>query len=112
MVIFPNDLLAVYTRGTITHDDEGNASGYTYALAKSVIADVQPLTQAMSAPTMWGLSDIDSDSRIATVDVDTIFNEPLKIIDQAGRAWELRGVQPWPNHYNLLMVPFQGGQTQ
>lgn len=112
MVIFPNDLLAIYTRGTITHDNEGNATGYTYAYVKSVVADVQPLTFQMASPSLWGLTDIDSDSKIVTVDVDTIFQEPLKIIDRAGKAWELRGVNPWPNHYNLLLVPFQGGQTQ
>lgn len=114
MVLFPNDKLDFYVRGTLIVNNEGGPANYQYTLYKSdVRADVQPIGADSVVAQNWGLENYTADDRIVTIDNDANIKNPMKAISQkTGIAYIVMGDQPWPRHTNLLLNPLQGGQTQ
>ena len=112
MVLFPNDTLTFYSRGTPTKDGEGIITGYSYILYKAVRADVQPLGSQPVELLPQGLSNLQADDRVAFVDYDSVINPMMKVVStKTGTSYELLQDSPWINHKFLILRPMQAGQV-
>jgi hypothetical protein len=114
MVLFPNDTLTFYTRGTQVISGEGIVTGYGYSLYKAgVRADVQPLGQQPLELLPQGLSDLNANDRMAYVDTDPNLKSPMKAVSaKTGVEYEVLNDSPWNSHFVLYLRPLQGGQVQ
>lgn len=114
MVLFPNDTLTFYSRGTPVIDGEGIVSSYNYTLYKAgVRADVQPLGQQPIELLPQGLSDLNANDRIAFIDPDPGIAAPMKVVSaKTHRNYEVLNDSPWSTNTALILRPIQMGQVQ
>lgn len=83
---------------------------YTYQSVASSRASLQPIKLSESVLAQWGLTDIDANSKIVFIpgQYEDGLLYLLKDLKTSLR-YEVRGSNVWPNHTELLCVPYQGG---
>ena len=80
---------------------------YTFALLKTIRCDVQPNSFSEVQLKAWGITDNASDVRIVFFDKDaTILRLMRAVVD--GETYEIRAINRWPNHDEMILTPVQG----
>lgn len=113
MILFPNDRLDLYYRGTPNIDGEGIIASYNYTFYKNVPADIQVIGGGTVNVEQWGLSNLSADDRIAFLDLDIVDAPMMKVVSQkTGLAYEMVQDQPYSSYVVVVLRPFQAGQAQ
>jgi len=112
MILFPNDTLDLYYRGSAILDGEGIVSSYQYALYKSVPADIQVTGAGSVDPQMYGLSNLNADDRIAFLNLDIVVAPMMKVVSRkTGVIYEMVQDQPYSTYMIVVLRPLQAGQV-
>jgi len=80
---------------------------FTYATAKTILADVQPARLSEVEAAMWGVTDLAAVAKKMFTDRDTsivMFNQALV----ESETYEVKGINHWPTHSEFLLIPVQG----
>ena len=102
--------IEIYSRvETMDPNNEGIPT-YAYSLAKTTRASVQPITLSSTQLSVWGISDIDANSKIVFFpgEFDDGLGYVIKDLKTSLR-YEVRGSNQWPHHVEMLAIPYQGG---
>jgi hypothetical protein len=102
--------IEIYSRTETMNPANEGIPSYTYTLAKSTRASVQPINLSSTQLSQWGISDIDANSKIAFFPGQFLDGLGYVVKDlKTSAQYEVRGSNQWPNHVEMLCVPYQGG---
>jgi Bacterial Ig-like domain (group 2) len=71
-------------------------------------ADVQSARRTKEESYRWGQTDLAADSKIIFFDPNASVRMLDRIVDSQNRYYEVKGVNPWPIHYEALLAPVPG----
>lgn len=71
-------------------------------------ADVQSSMLSKEDATKWGQTDLAANSKIMFYDPNVSVRMLDRIVDSLDGYFEVRGINPWPIHFEALLVPVAG----
>lgn len=83
----------------------------TYSLLKTIWADVQPKALTEVQATAWGVDVKGPDSKLVFYDTDPAIHELYRAIVN-GMTYDIRGINVWPRHSEMILVPVPGEAVQ
>jgi hypothetical protein len=79
----------------------------TYALADTLSTDVQPANLTQAQLQTYGISTLASDVKKMFCDANAYLVYGNRVLVDS--TWyDIRGINPWPRHTEVLLVPVQG----
>ena len=101
-------LLKHYQRITAKNSSNGQVQNTFPVVTNRFWSDVQPANLSREEASRWGQTDIAANSKIVFFDPNTNVSLLDRFVDDVGSYYEARGLNPWPTHYEMLLVPVQG----
>lgn len=92
---------------TETRDDEGVLIASWATFKSGVAASVQPAALTSIDATAWGVTDLAANAKKIFIYRDTSISELMRIVAWDG-TYEVRGINHWPIHTEILAIPVQG----
>lgn len=92
---------------TQTIDSEGIIVDTWGTFKSGVPASVQPVRLNQTQLEAWGLTDLSANAKTIFVYRDTSISERMRIVAWDG-IYEIRGINHWPIHTEIVAVPVQG----
>ena len=84
----------------------------TYALSKTLQANVQPIGLNQATQAAWGNLTLTAEDKIMFFYPDSSVKILDRIVDESGLTYEVRAINKWGSppfgHYEALLVPVQG----
>ncbi len=71
-------------------------------------ADEQASMLTKEEAYKWGQTDLSANSKWVSIDPNPLVRMLDRIVDEAGGYFEIRGVNSWPIHNEVLLVPVVG----
>jgi len=99
------DLITVQS-STSTVDNYG-LSSKTWSTFKTINASFQPANLTQVEAAAWGITDLASNAKKVYFYKDTTVTNLMRIVF-GGESYEIRGLNHWPIHTEVLAIPIQG----
>lgn len=100
--------LSLYSVDRTGPDAEGS-KGFQMTLRSSLPGDVQDIGANTYKLAYYGLDETDSGSKLIFVDDTADVSAGMVVCDNSeGTYYEVRGVNCWPGHKELVSVPWSG----
>jgi len=117
--MYKNATVSMYPPVNAPNDEGTPISTYGYLKtpvglpAETIRADVQPHRLSEAERALWGLSDKTADVRIMFYEKASYvkFGSRAKVVsdfDGSTKYFEIKPINLWPNHGEVLLVPVQG----
>lgn len=101
-------LVKLYQKVTVKNPTNGQVQNTFPVVTERFWADVQPANLSREESTRWGQTDIAANSRVVYFDPNPNVRLLDRFVDEGGEYYEVRGVNPWPIHWEMLWIPVQG----
>ena len=100
-----NRALGLYLK-TSTLDTE-QVQVESWAWSRDIEGNFQPRALTQTELQAWGLTDLGANAKLFLIDLDTTLKEGSRLFDGTD-YFEIRGLNHWPIHTEIIMVPVQG----
>lgn len=83
---------------------------FTYSLFSKTKASIQPESLNQVQLAQWGITDIAANAKKMFLPGTIKLNEGMLVKDLRDTSrYEIRACNVWPNHSELILTPYQGG---
>lgn len=100
------DLITIQSKST-TQDDEGIVTESWTTFKTNVPASVQPAGLTQTQAEAWGVTNLSADAKKVFLYKDTTIAKLMRIVTTT-ETLEIRGVNHWNIHTELICVPVVG----
>jgi len=101
-------MLKLYQKVTVKNPTNGQTQNTFPVVTQRFDADEQSSMLTKEDAYKWGQTDLAANSKIVFIDPNPLVRMLDRIVDADGNYFEIRGVNPWPIHWELLMIPVVG----
>jgi len=98
----------LYQKVTGKNTTNGQIQNTFPVVAERILADVQAQSLTSEDSSKWGQTDLSANSRIVFIAPNSNARLLDRIVDSVGDYFEIRGINPWPIHWELLLIPVVG----
>ncbi len=98
----------LYQKVTVKNTVNGQVQNTFPVVTERFLADVQSSMLTKEEAYKWGQTDLAANSKIVFIDPNANVRMLDRIVDEANSYFEIKGINPWPIHWEMLLVPVPG----